>query len=276
MVKKVYKINFKIKKEKVILSVPASVVTTKNIEIPSTDPNEIRSIVNLQASRHTPFARDEIQVGYIKLGETPSNYTKVLLAIVKQDMIKKQVGLLDQLGLKVSEVVFPAEGVGRFLSSKIEGEGPVGIVDVGKYSSNFFILCEGKPVISRNIPVGRSQMQEQGEPIQANLIAEINATLASYQSDDIGALPAKYVLTTSDELMETFKAALFAQLGAEVEILSYVDFIKADTKVLQNLAETHSEHSFLDLVAVAALEAVPQIDLLPDDIVQEKKIKEAF
>src|SRR3989338_2715818 len=49
-----------VKRVKAVCVIPSSVATTKNIEIPSLDPQEIKSIIDLQAGRHTPYSREEI------------------------------------------------------------------------------------------------------------------------------------------------------------------------------------------------------------------------
>ena len=53
--------DWNIKSADLICAIPSSMTTTKNIEIPSMDPEEIKSIINLQAGRHTPFSREEIR-----------------------------------------------------------------------------------------------------------------------------------------------------------------------------------------------------------------------
>ncbi|HQL41623.1 MAG TPA: hypothetical protein PLO93_04940, partial [Candidatus Omnitrophota bacterium] len=72
--------SFGLKKPQVICVLSSSFVTTKNIEIPSLDPGEIASIIELQAGRHTPYSREEIIIGYINFGVYQKNYSKVLLA----------------------------------------------------------------------------------------------------------------------------------------------------------------------------------------------------
>ena len=44
------------RKAAVICVVPANAVTAKNLEVPSSDPEEIKSIINLQVGRHTPYS----------------------------------------------------------------------------------------------------------------------------------------------------------------------------------------------------------------------------
>src|SRR5258708_1355460 len=73
------------RKAPVICVVPASAATAKSIEVPSSDPEEIKSIINLQASRHTPYSKEEVLISYINLGLNASNNTRLLLVIVHRD-----------------------------------------------------------------------------------------------------------------------------------------------------------------------------------------------
>ena len=98
--------DFNAKKAQAIYVVPSKLTTTKNIEIPSLDPEEIKSIINLQAGRHTPYSREEIIIDYINIGVFQRNYSKVLLVIVNRNVIKKQLTALNQAGLKIQKILF--------------------------------------------------------------------------------------------------------------------------------------------------------------------------
>src|SRR3989338_11422487 len=50
--------DFGAKSAQAVCIIPPNMVTTKNIEIPSLDSEEIKSIINLQAGRHTPYSRE--------------------------------------------------------------------------------------------------------------------------------------------------------------------------------------------------------------------------
>jgi len=71
-----------IKTPLIFCPIPNQVAMTKNIEVPSRDIKEVEEIINLQAGRHTPFAREEIIVDYLNLGVYKRAYTKILLIIV--------------------------------------------------------------------------------------------------------------------------------------------------------------------------------------------------
>ncbi len=84
--------------------IPSHLVITKNIEVPSIDPREIKEIINLQAGRHTPYSREEIIVDYINIGISKHSYTKILLVIVERNVIKRQFDILDKAGVKSQKV----------------------------------------------------------------------------------------------------------------------------------------------------------------------------
>ena len=75
-------------------------VITRNLEIPSKDPSEIREILNLQASRHTPYSRSEIVIDYLNLGVFKTVYTKVLLVIVPRLVVKRFYDFSEKLKRK--------------------------------------------------------------------------------------------------------------------------------------------------------------------------------
>ncbi|MBZ0165681.1 MAG: pilus assembly protein PilM, partial [Candidatus Omnitrophica bacterium] len=111
---------------------PPNMTTTKHIEIPSVDENEIQSIVNLQASRHTPLSREEIQIGYVNLGSKRTDYSQVLLTIANRTQLKEQVKLFEKAGVKVSRILFAAEAIaGQYGHSHGQQKtgGPLGIID---------------------------------------------------------------------------------------------------------------------------------------------------
>ncbi|MFA5794821.1 MAG: pilus assembly protein PilM [Candidatus Brocadiia bacterium] len=97
----------KIKTPNVISVIPGRFTITKNIELPSTDPVEIKQIIQLQASRHSPYSRDEIIIDYLPIGVFKGGYTRVLLVIVNRDHIKKNLDIIERSGLRVKKVVFP-------------------------------------------------------------------------------------------------------------------------------------------------------------------------
>ncbi len=189
---------FKVEDPRVLLTAPLPLVITRNIEIPSQDPEEIKEIVNLQASRHTPYARAEIIVDMLNLGVVRERYSKVLLVIVPKETINKQIQLLERAGLKLEKVIFPPEAfamhLGRALEKDLKGE-TAAIVHVDDAFTGFTIMKEGKALFMRGIHIGATQLAEDRESYVDRFQDELSKSLESYVADEIG-VPPKIGLVT--------------------------------------------------------------------------------
>ena len=268
---------FNLKKPHVIITLPVSSAITKNIEIPSLDPEEIRSIIDLQAGRHTPYPREEILVGYITIGVFQRNYTKVLLVLVNRAVIKKQLALLADVGAKVDKIVFAPEANAHFYAEALhvkEEDVPVGVIDIAGQSTLFLIEFNKTVAMCRNIPVGISQLIKEGPAAKEKLLNELAQSLEAYQSEDINRLPESFVLTSDDVKLKDLQPDLQTRLKANIKIMSYLDLISAPQPVLLKIVSEYNDDSFLNLLsAMATLEKL-QIDLTPDEVKTERAIEE--
>lgn len=269
---------FNTKKMTVVCVVPNSMATTKNIEIPSTNKDEIKSIVSLQAGRHTPFSREEIQVGYLNNGVHKNNYTKVLLVIANKNNIKRQMDAYDKLGIKVQKILFAPEGIADFYSEalglKKAETAPTVLIDLGQSTTDVMIIYKGSVIMSRNIFIGRKDIVSEGAGAIDPLVDELKATMDSYQSEDIDIEPSRYVVVGEDEQSKGLLAAVKAKLGWNIEHVPYVDKIKASGSVLKKLATKCDDNSFLDVAAAVTKAADAQIDLMPEEIQLKKSVEE--
>ncbi len=266
-----------IQSAQVLCVVSPGMITTKNIEIPSVSPNEIKSIVNLQAGRHTPFSREEIQIGYVTLGVYKNDYTKVLLIIANRNILKNQISIFEKAGLKVRKILFAPEGEARFYSEALglnKESAPIGIIDISKQSTDFVVTLRGLPITSRNIPIGFTQLEAEGKAGQDKLVDELSKTIEAYKTDDIDQLPTKYILSTDDQRTKELQQLLQAKLKWDVEISPYVNFIKPSAGVLEKLGQSYSDTSFLDIIAATAISDEAQVNLIPEEIQFQKSVED--
>lgn len=261
----------------VIFLVPSSMTTTKNIEIPSVNPEEIKSIVNLQAGRHTPFSREEIQIGYINIGVYKTNYTKVLLVIANRNILKNQLSILEKAGLKAKKVLFAPEGVASLYTNILglkDNPAPRGIIDVGKQTTDFVVVLKGMAIASRSIPVGKAHFASEGAAAFNRLVDELKKTIESYQGEDIDQLPSRYTLTSDDSQAKELQMILKDQLKWIVEITPYVDYVKMTQGVLKGLAASFGDHSPLDVIAISSSVDQSQVNLMPEEVQLQKSIED--
>lgn len=255
----------------------SSTVTTKNIEVPSIDPTEIKSIIDLQAGRHTPYSREEILIGYITIGVFQRNYTKVLLVIVNRDQILKQVTMMMQAGIRVEKVVFAPEATAIFYSQILkikEDDKPVGIIDISNASTDFIVAWNKTIVTSRSIPVGLNQLIKEGQPAQDKLLAELMQSVEVYQSEDIGQPPSQYILTGDDVKLQELQPLLQDKLKTSVTLMPYLDQITAAQPVMLKLVSEYNDDSFLNVIASGTMLDQMRLDLTPEEIRSQRAIEE--
>jgi len=268
---------FNTKKSHVICVIPASVATTKNIEIPSVDPQEINSIIGLQAGRHTPFSREEILVGHINLGSYQANYTKALLVIVNRNIVKERFTLFEQAGLSIRQVLFAPEGIARFYAKSLNlrrESAPVGIIDVGETSTNFIIASRGAAVTCRSISVGIKQMQAHLEEARAKLVEEIRTSIDSYRDEDVDRAPDYFVVTSSHPMVKELQSALTETLKINVQVSPFIGHIKAAGGIKKKLETEYSDDTMADVIAPAISASRSEVNLMPEEIQLKRTVEE--
>ncbi|MFH1360025.1 MAG: PilN domain-containing protein [Candidatus Omnitrophota bacterium] len=268
--------DFNVKKPLALCVIPSNVTTTKNIEIPSVDPEEIKSITNLQAGRHTPYSREEIIIDYINIGVYQKNYSKLLMVIVNRNIIKKQFTVTQEAGLSLDKVLFAPESISHFYS-KVQGlsaaNTPAGIVDIGSTSTDFTVCLNGKVVACRNIPLGSKQMIEEGPTGYDKFVAELKKSIESYQNEDIEKMPDSYILTDDTDQAKELQPILQKELKANVKIVPYLDNIKVNQMTKKIIRESGGE-SFVDVISPLLSMKDCRMDFTPEEVRMQKAIEQ--
>ncbi len=136
---------------------PSPAVITKNIEVPSKDPQEVEEMVNLQASRFTPYAREDIIFDYLSIGVYKRSYTKLLLVTASRTLIKRHLDILNQAGIHCERIFFSPESIASFAigAAKVSMEGQVSaVIHIDAGFSDFMVAVKDKSVFVRGIPIG--------------------------------------------------------------------------------------------------------------------------
>lgn len=91
----------------IIAYLPRHVIAAVRIlKLPSTNPAEIRDMVDLQIGKLTPFSKEEIIVSYRVIEALADGYTQVMLIIARRDsIINGIIAPLREAGVNVDRVV---------------------------------------------------------------------------------------------------------------------------------------------------------------------------
>ena len=265
-----------VKKSSIVNIIPSHLVITKNIEIPSTDPQEIKEIINLQAGRHTPYSREEIIVDYIEIGTYKNSYTKILLVIVGRNIVKRQFEILRKAGLKVEKFLLGPEGLAwsakNILRLKTE-DSPVSVIHVDEAFTDFLIIFKNKPVFIRNIPIGTQHLTAERELYQMKFVEELKRSLEAYQSEDIEKNPNMIVLTGAVEEASSLAGVLNDNLHLPTRCIPYFRNLLISEGGLKAVS-SEKRLSFLNIIASLFACDEMKVDLIPEEIKLRKALEE--
>ncbi len=262
---------FHVVNPRVFLTVPLPLVITRGIEIPSQDPDEIREIVNLQASRHTPYARAEIVVDMMNLGIVRERYSKVLLVIVPKESINKNTRLLEQAGMNLEKVIFPPEAVavvGNRMMGRDADEGAYGILHMDYAFTSFIMVEKAKIVFMRGIHIGANHLVEEKAGYIDRFQDELEKSLETYTSDEVGSAPKTVLLTGVLQEILDFDDVLTESLKVKLKRVPYLEYFHLSESAKSAMASSKMV-SFLNLLAPIALYDKMRVDLTSE----EKRLK---
>lgn len=257
--------------------ISSHIAITKNIEIPSCNPDEIKEIIGLQAGRHTPYSREEIIVDYIPIGQYKNSYTKILLVIVARSVIKRHCEILHKAGLTPEKILFAPEGLG-FSCSRILKFGtdmsPVSLAHIEEGFTDFSVIFKNRPVFLRSIPIGAKQLSEEKELYLAKFTEELKKSFESYQGEDIERSPQSLVVTGAAIQMKELEYQLSGALRLPVRPAPYFSSLLVSAEVLRKAQAECPYVSFLDVIGCLLSYNDLSIDLTPEEIKLRKAIEE--
>lgn len=252
----------------VIAAIPSNLVITKNIEIPSQDPKEIKEIINLQAGRLTPYAREEVIIDYVHIGTFRQSYTKLLLIIVSKDVVKKQLGLLEEAGIRVNKIMLSSEAIGMLVHQYLKFEvqdSPFCLIHTDFSSTDFGIYIKDRQIFLRSISMGAHQLTSEKEKYLPRFIDELKKSFDAYQAEDIEANPSLVVFTGAIDDLKDLEVMMLDAFRIPVRVLGAVDLIGSSNAVSKELINPRTI-SMLNVIAPLFKSDTSTINLIPEEI----------
>ncbi|MFH0753699.1 MAG: pilus assembly protein PilM [Candidatus Omnitrophota bacterium] len=263
---------FQLKTSGVLCVMPGDVATTKHLEVPSTSDTEIESIIAIQATRHTPFNKDEIITSYVRIGNPKPNFTQLLLVVVKRDAVKEKLAVMRAAGLDTTAVLFAAEGIARFYSKAlgVKKNERVAILDVSMQSTNFMIVSESAPLMSRSMPIGIEGVVCDAGAF-AQIVQEVKVSIETFEQET-ASRPSRIVMTTDHMALAGLEKMLSEALSLPVEIVSYPNVVRGVPGIKEQLSKEFADESALEVIAPAAVAVKCGADLVPQEIREQRAV----
>jgi len=263
----------KLKKTDTVLVVPRSLVTVRYLQLPTSNPSELESMVNMQVVRQIPYSKEEMIYDYYITGYTPEGYTKVLLIIVHKDVVSRYIRILGKSGITPDFIQLDSFSVielCRFIdvndSSVLEKENPVVVLDVDHATTNILIIKDRMPVFTRAVSIGRMHIDNKtlppsGKDWASEWALEVNRSLNVFQKDY--ELPIKKIIVFENE-NDDFLSALSGRVGFQIvkfNISKY--FLGSCMRSSGLILENGVQVSFLALLGAIKEGTPTEINLIP-------------
>jgi type IV pilus assembly protein PilM len=151
----------------VALALPASMVITKKIIVPSGQKEEDLEIqVEAEANQYIPFALDEVNLDFQVIGPAPTNpeESEVLIAASRKEKVEDRVAVAEAAGLKprVMDIEsYAMQQAFELISPTLPASGRdqnIALVDIGAHVTHFYVLRNNQFLFSRDQAFGGNQL----------------------------------------------------------------------------------------------------------------------
>jgi len=270
----------KIKPALVLYLLPSKQFIFKNVDIPSTEKEEVSKIIDLQAGRFTPYMREEIVIDFVCLEMLTQHFTSVLLFIVNRQIANRYATIFDMAHIEVDKVVVASECMATTYVDATKGEllsGTLGGLHVGEDYSELTVIDVRQVIFVRSIPVGA--LAFKNNPVQAKMdfITELNESISAYHDQGIGkpiqALWATGLVEDIRNLGEDFKLSAASHASSiSFSIFDYRKFFPMSESAVKILSE-NKQLSFFELFSILAYPEQAKINLLLPEMKLEKRVR---
>jgi len=265
--------SFGSEKVEYILCVPRRLVTTRFLELPSTNIEELRMMARFQAISDLPFPEEDLVSDLlIQSQDAKTKSTKVLLVIARKSALEPYFGLFEQLGTFPDRFVLSSSSLESFVR-KIKGFNFSNYthVDFNKDWMEIDIYRNRELMITRSIPlVLNAEAPER-------ILKECSLSLQSIPS--LIRNPVQAILITG---IPQSQMNLATPLKSGFD--THVEFIDLNDPSAQASSLTLSMNKSADLskmdpgdlvtaMGAASASEDQYIDLMPDQMKIEKKTK---
>ncbi|MBI3020840.1 MAG: pilus assembly protein PilM [Candidatus Omnitrophica bacterium] len=202
--------DLKVRPRPLIVCLPRNLVTVRNLHLPSQDPREIGQMIDLNIVRMVPYQKEEVLSSYQVLDVDEAGYSRVLLAIVHQEIVRRQVNLLRVAGLSADRILLGSYALRDWVVSRhkqvLKSQGLHLLLDVDAGFTDLVLFSRDHLYFSRTIAIEPNQLTEEAG--RSRLRTETEQALEIFQNEEMNARPATVFLSGAVGSGEAIKRTL--------------------------------------------------------------------
>lgn len=272
----------RIRPDLVLNVIPSKQFIFKNVDIPSTEKEEVSKIIDLQAGRFTPYMREEIVIDYLCLEMLAQHFTSVLLFIVNRKIAERYTAIFSAARIEIRKAVVASECMAKAYLEVVKNQsvnGALGGVHIGEDYSELSVMDNAQLVFVRNIPVGAAAFKKNPEQAKNDFETELNMSISAYHDQGIGKPIQKLLatgLTDDIKILGTdFKIAGLPNAGdLFLTFFEYQKKFSLTEGVVSAMNQTTAA-SFFELFSVLTYADSAQINLLLPEVRLNRRVRAA-
>jgi Tfp pilus assembly PilM family ATPase len=208
------------KSKAVEVSLPRNFVTVRNLHLPSQNEQEIGSMIELHIDRIVPYKKEDVVFSYSLVGRDEISYTRVILAIVHSEIIRRQVKILDEVGFLIDRINLSSYGIWQWVCSNHRSEINQSdiylILDVDTTFTDFIIFDWNNLLFTRSMAIPARELDN--ELGMKRLLGEVRQSLLIFQNEEMNKKPARIFL--GGAVNPNFKEKVESELYCPVTIVA--------------------------------------------------------
>lgn len=138
---------------RLVIFVPRSRVTVREIVLPSSDPDELRRMAPFEAARLVPHSAEELLVDFDILASHEDGSSTVRLVIAREDDVRSRLSVLEEAGVEPDKIEVSTTALARLLHRAGERSGS--ICYLGDDRLDMLVLKGDRTEFSRGVDIGR-------------------------------------------------------------------------------------------------------------------------
>jgi hypothetical protein len=240
----------------------------QTLELPSTNAQEISSMLDLQLGKLTPYPRTEIVFASHLVGVLREGYTTVLLVTARKTAIEAMLQVLKAKGLSARWVGVSSEGLAHWWQQagqqQIGARDPqklLALIDVERTSTDCTLLSQSAAVFSHSLAIGREQLGAS-EPAKTRWVGELSRLPRVLLHEDIRGTIGHGVLCAPQPSGAELAQHLAGSWGVPVDVAEPLSRVTWDPSAKPS-AETGV--SWTALLGFLLHGQAPQLDLIPQE-----------
>jgi Tfp pilus assembly PilM family ATPase/Tfp pilus assembly protein PilN len=255
------------------ICIPRHKITVRLLRFPTVSEKEIEEMVKLQSLKELPFSKEELVSDYLITERTREGYSRIVLAIVHEDVVNGYVDILKKAGLEPERITFSTEAITtwhRAACAYRKFQGRSILIDIDSEDTEIALFYNSHLGFSRGLAFGAVQLQESAD-LKNKLAEEIKWTIEGYSRQEKVGKIEKILLGQAGESIEGLKDFLSQAFNLPCEMVSPLESLSCREDIAP--VQYKDRLSLLRILGMVLEGKGRKINLVPEALREKQRIK---